>query len=146
VRDPGEDPKPSRGAVRQVYSFDQAATLDYSPDLDGLADPGEIIWAWVPYAEDPDRGKDRPLLVVGRSGRRLLAMMLSSKADNADRPGWLEVGGGGWDRDGRVSYLRLDRVYELDEDDLRREGAVLEPDRFAVVAAALRDRYGWHRG
>ncbi|GIH95840.1 hypothetical protein Psi01_64700 [Planobispora siamensis] len=122
--------------------MDRAATLNYSPDLDGLADPGEIVWAWVPYEEDPARGKDRPLLVVGRHRRRLLAMMLSSRG--GDRPDeWLELGPGRWDRDNRPSYLRLDRIFELDEDDIRREGAVLDRDRFLRVAAVLRATHGW---
>jgi hypothetical protein len=140
--DHGEDPRPAQGAVREIYTPDRAATLEYSPDLDGLADPGEIVWAWVPYEEDPARGKDRPLLVVGRHGRRLLATMLSSR-DHGDDPDWLELGSGGWDRDGRGSYVRLDRVFALDEDDIRREGAVLEPERFARVAAVLMRLYGW---
>jgi hypothetical protein len=136
VRDPGEDPKPTRGAVRQVHVLHDGATLDYCPDLDGLADPGEIVWAWVPYEEDPDRGKDRPLLVIGRNGPRLLATMLSSKNHDGER-GWLALGSGAWDRDGRESYVRLDRIYELEEDDIRREGAVLSADRFEHMARAL---------
>ncbi|GAB2923892.1 type II toxin-antitoxin system PemK/MazF family toxin [Nonomuraea fastidiosa] len=142
MRDLGEDPRPARGAVREVYDVRGAATLAYSPDLDGLADPGEIVWAWVPYEEDPSRGKDRPLLVVGRAGRRLLGMMLSSKGD--DGPEWLELGR--WGNDDRVSYVRLDRVFELDEDDIRREGAVLDGERFARVAARLMKLHGWKVG
>lgn len=139
--DHGEDLKPTRGFVREIYTPERLVTLEYSPDLDGLADPGEIVWAWVPYEEDPERGKDRPLLVVGRHRRLLLAMMLSSTAH--DGRDWLELGSGAWDRDGRRSYLRLDRVFALDEDDIRREGAVLEPERFARVAAALMRLHGW---
>jgi PAS domain-containing protein len=141
VRDPGEDPKPARGGVRQVHVVEPGATLDYSPDLDGLADPGEIVWAWVPFEEDPDRGKDRPLLVIGRAGRHLLAMMLSSKHHDGER-GWLDLGSGAWDSDGRESYIRLDRMYELDEDDIRREGSILDPDRFEQVAEAIHARLG----
>ncbi|MFI6317978.1 type II toxin-antitoxin system PemK/MazF family toxin [Nonomuraea sp. NPDC050556] len=137
--DLGADPRPARGAVREIYSVDRAASLAYSPDLDGLADPGEIVWAWVPYEENPEQGKDRPLLVVGRHGRSLLGMMLSSRGD--DGPEWLELGS--WDHDGRVSYLRLDRVFVLDEDDLRREGAILPRAQFARVAARLRTTHGW---
>ena len=55
--------------ARSASSLDRARTIIYSPDPDGTADPGEIVWAWVPYEEDPARGKDRPLLVVGRHGR-----------------------------------------------------------------------------
>jgi hypothetical protein len=144
MRDNGEDPRPARGAVREIYTPERAATLEYSPDLDGMADPGEIVWAWVPYEEDPDRGKDRPLLVVGRSRSALLGLMLSSKApDDHEVDDWLALGSGRWDRDGRGSYLRLDRVFALDENDIRREGSVLEPERFGVVVDTLRGRHGW---
>lgn len=139
MRDQGEDPRPARGAVREIRSVGGAATLAYSPDLDGLADPGEIVWAWVPYEEDPSRGKDRPLLVVGRAGRRLLGVMLSSKG--GDGPEWLDLGA--WGHDGRASHVRLDRVFVLDEDGIRREGAVLDVERFARVAARLMKTYGW---
>ncbi|MEU6997965.1 type II toxin-antitoxin system PemK/MazF family toxin [Nonomuraea sp. NPDC046570] len=134
-----DDPRPARGAVREIYNVDQTATLAYSPDLDGLADPGEIVWAWVPYEEDPGRGKDRPLLVVGRHGRRLLGLMLSSRGD--DGPEWLAIGA--WGADGRDSYARLDRVFALGEDDIRREGAVLDRARFTRVAKALMRTHGW---
>ncbi|CCH28777.1 type II toxin-antitoxin system PemK/MazF family toxin [Actinosynnema sp. NPDC047251] len=139
----GEDPRPTKGAVREIHPAAAAASLEYSPDLDGLADPGEVVWAWVPYEEDPDRGKDRPLLVVGRRRRALLALMLTSKAPDRDEVDeFLPLGAGRWDRDNRESYLRLDRVFELDEDDIRREGSVLEPERFSLVVDALRG-LGW---
>lgn len=133
------DTKPQ---VREIYTSDRVATIEYSPDLDGLADPGEVVWSWVPFEEDPTQGKDRPLLVVGRHGRRLLAMMLSSKGHD-DHPDWLPLGSGSWDRQDRDSYLRLDRVFALDEDDIRREGSVLDPERFVRVAAALIRIHGW---
>ncbi|MEV6862856.1 type II toxin-antitoxin system PemK/MazF family toxin [Streptosporangium subroseum] len=143
MNDHGEDPRPARGAVREVYHVDRAATLSYSPDLDGLADPGEIVWAWVPYEEDPERGKDRPLLVVGRHKRQLLAMMLSSRGGDGDPDEWLEIGPGRWDKENRVSYLRLDRVFALDEDDIRREGSILDGERFVEVVLALKRIHGW---
>ncbi|GAA3858023.1 hypothetical protein GCM10022243_24600 [Saccharothrix violaceirubra] len=140
----GEDPRPVKGAVREVHSAARAARLEYSPDLDGLADPGEVVWAWVPYEEDPSRGKDRPLLVVGRHRRALLALMLTSRdPDPYEADDFLDLGSGAWDRGGRRSYLRLDRVFELAEDDIRREGSVLGADRFGRVAEALRGRHGW---
>lgn len=129
------------GVVREVPTADAPDAVSYSPDLDGRADPGEIVWAWVPYEDEPDHGKDRPLLVVGRHTDTLRALMLSSKRhENAD---WLELGAGHWDSDGRVSYLRLDRLFELGEADIRREGSILDESRFTFVAAALRERYGW---
>ncbi|MFC6090637.1 type II toxin-antitoxin system PemK/MazF family toxin [Saccharothrix lopnurensis] len=139
----GEDPRPVKGAVREVHPAAAAATLEYSPDLDGLADPGEVVWAWVPFEEDASRGKDRPLLVVGRRRRALLALMLTSRPPGGlGQDDCLDLGVGRWDRDGRHSYLRLDRVFELAEDDIRREGSVLEPERFSLVVDALR-RLGW---
>lgn len=139
-----DDPRPERGAVRQVPTADAPDAVVYSPDVDGRADPGEIIWAWVPYEDDPERGKDRPLLVVGRHADTLRALMLSSKTPHdGERDNWLEVGSGAWDRDGRVSFIRLDRLFELGERDIRREGSVLAADRFHLVADALRGRYGW---
>jgi hypothetical protein len=135
-------PRPPREAVREIYTADRVGTLEYSPDLDGLADPGEIVWSWVPYEEDPSKGKDRPLLVVGRHKRRLLAMMLSSRPHD-DSPDWLELGAGTWDQERRDSWLRLDRVFVLDEDDIRREGAVLDPERFALAASVLMRLHGW---
>ena len=39
--------------------------------------------------------------------------------------------------------VRLDRVLEVAEHGIRREGAVLSRDRFERVADELRSRYGW---
>jgi hypothetical protein len=139
-----EDPRPDRGVVREVPTGDAPDAVTYSPDPDGQADPGEIVWAWVPYEDDPSRGKDRPLLVVGRHKSTLRGLMLSSKAPREDEVhDWLELGSGAWDRNARVSYLRLDRLFELGEADIRREGSVLDAARFGLVATALRARYGW---
>ncbi len=115
----------------------------YAPDLDGAADPGEVVWAWVPFEENDGRGKDRPLLVVGRDGADLLGLMLSSRHERAGDREWLSVGSGPWDGQGRESFVRLDRVLEVGEHDIRREGAVLDRDRFDRVAGQLRGRFGW---
>lgn len=116
----------------------------YAPDLDGSADPGEVVWAWVPFEENDGRGKDRPLLVVGRDGGGdLLGLMLSSQHDRADDRDWVSVGSGDWDKQGRESFVRLDRVLEVGEQEIRREGAVLDRARFDGVAHELRDRFGW---
>ncbi|RZS31418.1 PemK-like, MazF-like toxin of type II toxin-antitoxin system [Herbihabitans rhizosphaerae] len=130
--------------VRQVPTTDRPDRVTYSPDLDGRADPGEIVWAWVPYEDDPSQGKDRPLLVVGRHETTLRALMLSSREpDGHHTEDWHALGSGTWDSRGRPSFLRLDRLYELAEDGIRREGSVLPEDRFAQVADVLQARYGW---
>ena len=117
--------------------------LEHSPQLDGRADPGEVVWTWVPFEEDASQGKDRPLLVVGRDGSRLLGLMLSSQDYHRGDPAWLGLGAGAWDGEHRPSWVRLDRVIELPEAGIRREGAILDRQRFDTVVAALRRDHGW---
>lgn len=136
-------PPPPRAQARSAPTAERADTISYAPDLDGAADPGEIVWAWVPYEEGDGRGKDRPLLVVGRRGGELVGLMLSSRQDRADDREWVSIGTGAWDRDGRESFVRLDRVLQVGEHDIRREGAVLGRARFERVAGELRARFGW---
>lgn len=136
--------RPSDGAgARSAPTADRARTVAYAPAPDGAADPGEIVWTWVPFEEDDGRGKDRPLLVVGRSAGDLLGLMLSSQHRRDGEPDWVSIGSGAWDREGRESFVRLDRVLEVAEHGIRREGAVLDRDRFERVAVQLRGRYGW---
>jgi hypothetical protein len=128
--------------------FTGTAVVEYAPAPDDRADPGEVVWGWVTYEEDHTRGKDRPALVVGRDGRWVLALMLTSRDHDADPAGgrgqdWLDVGSGAWDGRGRPSEVRLDRVLRLDPDGIRREGARLDRAVFDRVAAALRERHGW---
>jgi hypothetical protein len=118
--------------------------LEYAPDLDGRADPGEIVWTWVTFEDDPNQGKDRPVLVVGRDGNMLLGLMLSSESKRNGQHNWYALGTGDWDRDHRPSWLRLDRVLEVHEDGIRREGSILDRKRFDAVANVLRTAYGWH--
>ncbi len=118
-------------------------SLLYAPQPDGRADPGEVVWTWVAYENDPARGKDRPVLVVGREDATLLGLMLSSQDERDGQRGWLALGPGAWDREQRPSWVRLDRVLRVAEDGIRREGAVLDRTRFKRVARALRAEHGW---
>lgn len=121
----------------------RARKLVYAPNLDGRADPGEIVWTWVVYEDDPSRGKDRPVLVVGRDRRVLLGLVVSSQERHAGDPDWVGIGAGAWDYEGRESWVRLDRVLDVPEESIRREGAILEREVFEVVAARLRTDYSW---
>ena len=119
--------------------------VSYQPNPDGRPDPGEVVWGWVPYEDDPRRGKDRPVLLVGRDGDRLLGLMLTSKDHDRDaeqeaRAGrhWMDVGAGGWDRERRPSEVRLDRLIVLAEGAVRREGAALDRPMFDRVVAEAR--------
>lgn len=122
-----------------------AVDLTYAPKPDGRPDPGEVVWTWVAYEDDPAQGKDRPVLVIGREGERLVGLMLTSKDHDRDaaqeaREGrfWLDLGSGGWDSRGRPSEVRLDRLLDLDPTAVRREGAVLDEARYDAVLAAAR--------
>jgi hypothetical protein len=138
---------PAPAPARRSLVTDHAGPvhLEYRPQDDADPDPGEIVWAWVPYEENDGRGKDRPVLVVGRDGAALLALMMTSKDHDRDaadelRHGrhWVDVGAGAWDRQGRPSEVRVDRVLRIDPADVRREGAALSRERFDEVAAAVR--------
>ena len=125
---------------------EQGLDVSYSPNFDdGRPDPGEIVWTWVPYDDDPARGKDRPVLVVGCDGDSLLALMLTSKDHDRDAADearwgryWVEVGAGDWDTRRRTSEVRVDTVLRLDPAKVRREGAVLDRACFDAVIAQLR--------
>ena len=114
----------------------------YAPDRDGDPDPGEVVWAWVPYEDDPAQGKDRPVLVIGYDGRggRLVAVPLSSQdpAHKRDAGEWVPVGAGSWDRERRESFANADRVLRYAPGEVRREGAALPRDRFDAVVAMAR--------
>jgi hypothetical protein len=130
--------------------FTGRAEITYSPEVDGGADPGEIVWTWVPYEEDPTRGKDRPVLIIGLDGEYFLGVMLSSKDHDRDardeaRWGryWMDLGSGEWDPKGRPSEVRLDRIVRVDPQRMRREGAILDRSRFDSVAKSLVKIHGW---
>jgi hypothetical protein len=119
---------PRQGVVR----------IEYSPNLDGDADPGEIVWTWVPFEEDATQGKDRPVVVIGRRGDRLVGVPLTTRRD--DREAQVPVGTGAWDAARRQSYARIWRMLDIDPAKMRREGAILDRDRFAAVVALV-DHY-----
>jgi hypothetical protein len=128
-----------------AYDATHDAGTAYAPVADGRPDPGEVVWAWVPFEEDDSRGKDRPVLLVGRRGDRLLGLMLSSRdhdldAEDEARHGrhWMDIGSGAWDRESRPSEARLDRLLVLAPEAVRREGAVLDRAVFEAVVAAAR--------
>lgn len=143
----GNRARPSAG-ITGTYpgDFTGTAALRYSPSPDGRPDPGEIVWTWVPFQEDHSRGKDRPVLLVGSHGKYLLGLMLTSKDHDYRRDarrGYVDIGTGNWDRQGRPSEAKLDRVLQIHPADVRREGAVLDRKKFGLVAGELRRLRGW---
>jgi hypothetical protein len=119
----------------------------YSPEADGLPDPGEVVWTWVPYEDDPAQGKDRPVVVLARTvDGFLLGLQLSSQDHDRDAEQeaswgrhWMDVGTGAWDSAGRPSEVRLDRLLRLPEAEVRREGAALDRTVFDAVVDASRE-------
>ncbi|MEJ6490497.1 hypothetical protein PQI23_12285 [Leucobacter sp. USCH14] len=117
----------------------RALRPSYEPDPDGSPDPGEIVWAWVPYAEHDGRGKDRPVLIIARIDSSTTAgCYLSTKQHR----GFVSVGSGGWDGQGRESFLATERVLRLPERSMRREGHVLERGRFLDAVGAVMRAHG----
>ncbi len=141
---PAEAPAAGRPVTdSSLPTAQRARRVVYAPSLDGRADPGEIVWTWVVYEDDPTQGKDRPVLVVGRDRSVLLGLMVSSQERHAGDREWIGIGSGSWDYEGRQSWVRLDRVLDVPEEGIRREGAILDRDIFDVVAARLRADYSW---
>ncbi len=139
--DDGIPPPASQlGTATHAHDYRGPVEVSYEPTSDGHPDPGEVVWTWVPYEEDPSVGKDRPVVVLGRAveapGRELAVVMLSSHEHDGD-PHWLHLGSGAWDAEGRPSSVRVDRVLAVAPDAVRREGAALDRARFERVAAAV---------
>jgi len=117
--------------------------VEYAPEKDGAPDAGEVIWTWVPYEENDGRGKDRPVLVIGRhSPERAYAVRMTSRAHERDRD-YLSIGTGEWDSQRRESWVDIEQLYSVHEDGMRREAAILDRSAYDRVAAALVRRYGW---
>ena len=150
AREPAREPAQRAPRLRREPTPAERGEPAYAPERDGEPDPGEVVWAWVPYEEDASRGKDRPVLVLSvdpsRRGREVVALMLTSKEHaDAERDGrrWMDVGTGGWDSQGRPSEVRLDRVLHLDASAVRREGSALDERVFTRVADAASRLHGW---
>jgi hypothetical protein len=123
-----------------------ALRITYKPVHDADPDAGEIVWTWVPYAERDGRGKDRPVLVIGRrDADTVYAVKLTSKAHDGQRD-FLPIGSGPWDPQGRPSWVDIDQFYLVHRDGMRREASSLDLERFVRVADALHRRFGWAVG
>jgi hypothetical protein len=138
---------PTETATRYPGDATGLPDTTYAPRRDGRADPGEIVWTWVPFEEDHTQGKDRPVLVIGREGEWLIALALTSqdhdrdeRQERASGREWVDIGTGPWDRQGRPSEVRVNRLIRVAPDAIRREGAVLPRARYDEVIAAARAR------
>ncbi|MDO5729611.1 MAG: type II toxin-antitoxin system PemK/MazF family toxin [Actinomycetaceae bacterium] len=119
--------------------------FDYAPRPNGAADPGEVVWAWVPYEEDYSRGKDRPVLVLADVPEGVLCAQMTSKDHDRDaaqeaRWGryWMDIGTGEWDHQRRPSEVRLDRLVIIPRSEVRREGGKLDRGLYLAVTGRIR--------
>lgn len=137
----------NRGSGTNGYpgDFTGHCVLSYDPHPGKVADPGEVVWTWVPYEEDHSQGKDRPVLVIGRDGHWLLGLPMTSQdhdrdADQEAGEGryWVEVGKGPWDSSGRTSEVRVNRIVRVDPEKIRRVSERVSRDVFERVAAGVR--------
>jgi hypothetical protein len=109
----------------------------YRPERNGRPDPGEIVWSWVAFEEDPTVGKDRPVVVIGLADRRRLAVLMVSSRDHSGDPHWLPIGTGPWDHERRPSWVRADRLLAVDAHAVRREGATLPRQVYDSIRASI---------
>lgn len=139
----GGDDSPGRngnGATRDLTRDElRAIRPSYAPKLDGEPDPGEVIWTWVPYVEQDGRGKDRPVLILARlDAMSWAACYLSTKHHS----GFVSVGTGSWDSQGRESFLSPERVLRVTDAGMRRESTGIDRASYdRAVQAVMR----WHR-
>ncbi|MHA3722391.1 type II toxin-antitoxin system PemK/MazF family toxin [Leucobacter sp. HY1910] len=107
----------------------------YAPAPNGLADPGEVVWTWVPYAENNGEGKDRPVLIIARiDGAHTAGCYLSTKAHR----GYVSLGSGAWDRSGRESFLAPERILSINNLAIRREAQVVPREVFERALAEIK--------
>lgn len=149
-----EDPATSNRphtSIREASIADALAHASYQPIMDGDADPGEVVWTWVPYQEDASVGKDRPAVVIGAQGEDVYLLQLTSKDHTREAAQeaaagryWFDIGTGAWDSKGRPSEVRLDRALWVKATDVRREGSILPEVTWRRIVDALEEHYRTH--
>lgn len=133
----------SRDETVKATTKEHAMAVIYAPDMDGQADPGEVVWVYIRTQKGGEL-ELRALLIVGRKKHTLLGLLISSSERNSTSPTWIDIGSGPWDPEGTESYVRLDKVLEIPESEIQRRGVSMPERRYDRIAARLRTDYGWH--
>lgn len=101
----------------------------FAPDMgNGHADPGEIIWTFVPYADKPGIGKDRPGVVLGTVGEDLAVVPLTSKSHSGQVPV-------------RGSEAKVDVILRVKSKDIRKEKEALTRPEFDALLLKVAQRH-----
>lgn len=148
----GNRARSARPRSTQGHNSTMSDVISYEAnDQNNRPDPGEVVWTWVAYEDDPSQGKDRPVLLIGEPTEgEFYALQLTSKdhdrdAEQEERAGrlWMDIGTGAWDRQGRPSEVRLNRLLTVAEADIRREGHSLDRAIFEEVVAEAQRVNDW---
>ena len=95
------------------------------------------------YEDDPTRGKDRPVLVVGRDRSVLLGLMMSSQErHHADRD-WVGIGAGDWDLRAGPAGSGWTGCWMCPRRAFGARARCWNARLFDMVAARLRADYSW---
>ncbi|MDO5031068.1 type II toxin-antitoxin system PemK/MazF family toxin [Corynebacterium sp.] len=115
----------------------------FTPEMDGQADSGEVVWVWAPSDGKQSPPRERAVLIVSRTRTTVLGLLISPNPAHADDEEWLDIGTGEWDESGRQCWVRMDRLLEISEEECRRQGTLFPERRFERVANRLRSMYHW---
>lgn len=127
----------------KVPTQQHARAVIYAPDMDGQADPGEVIWISIRTHKGAEL-ELRAVLIIGRLKHTLLGLLISSNPAHAHKPQWIGIGSGPWDAEGAESFVCLDKLLEIPESGIQRRGVSMPERRFERIATRLRTDYGWH--
>lgn len=115
----------------------------FTPDMDGQVDSGEVVWVCTPGETAHCAPQERAILVIARTRTEVIGLLISPNPQHTTEDNWLEIGTGEWDEDGRECWIRMDRVIEVPETQIRRQGTLFPPRRFERIANQLRTEYHW---
>jgi len=131
----------SGGSLRQHALPDVApgdVRFAYRPrHPDGHPDPGEVVWAHVPFEDNPKVGKNRPVLIVGRTkDGNLVGVQLTSKTHH---PGSIPIE---WGDKNIASHIRPERFIQVDKSNYFKEGSYIKKPKFQDIVNTLTKRHG----
>ena len=119
-----------------------ARGIFYAPDMDGQAEPGEVVWANLHFVRQVGLER-RAVMVIGRNHHTLLGLLISSDPRHADDGNWFPIGNGPWSDKHDTSWVRMDKTLLIPETFIQRRGVRMPIRRFERLASALRQDYGW---
>ena len=125
--------------ARVIPTKEISRNIFYAPDMDGQAEPGEVVWFNVPSTPL----KERAMLIVGRDRHEVLGLLISANENHADEENWVAIGSGAWKPTGEPCWVRMDKTLFVAETDLRRRGALFPARLFEHIADHLRKHFDW---